>query len=225
MGAKTWMLVYADGDVRSILKKDPKLDRDATTALVTKLFPSDKLDALSDDGDLHHTNPRDDEIVAGYFDGLTILAAKEFAIDYPSKLDPRFIDAASGKTVYLVAMHSVVDWFAYAIWRNGKLQRALSLSPDSLILEDIGARLEFEQPYWAGKHPVDDLDDKECEYPLIFHPLELADAAVLEFFDDQLDQVGPGGIALMRFKRTPKSIIRSWHVRIVKYLLKKCLPE
>ena len=216
MGAKTWMLIYANGDVRSILKKDPNLDRDATVSLVKKLFPSEKLDALPEDGDLAYTNPPDNEVVAGCFDGLAILAAKEFGIDYPSKLDRRFIDAAGGKTVYLHAMHSVVDWFAYAIWRNGKLQRALSLSPDSLIMEDIGARLEFEQPYWAGKHPVGDPDDEEFEYPFVFHPLELAEAALLELFGYQLEgiidssQVQPEEITLMRFKRSPRSRFGLW---------------
>lgn len=34
MGAKTWMLVYADGNVRDVLAAKPELDRDATIRLV-----------------------------------------------------------------------------------------------------------------------------------------------------------------------------------------------
>jgi hypothetical protein len=80
-------------------------------------------------------------------------------------------------------MHSVVDWFAYAIWNgDGSLWRALSLSPDSGVLENIGVPLAFEGPYWAGEHPVDDDDDDEQSYPLPFHPLELAEDALRALF-------------------------------------------
>jgi hypothetical protein len=57
-------------------------------------------------------------------------------------------------------MHSVVDWFAYAIWANGKLLRSLSLSPVSGILENIGQRLPFEEPYWSGEHPAVDTEEE-----------------------------------------------------------------
>jgi uncharacterized protein DUF6928 len=210
MGAKTWMLAYVNGKAAEVLKSNPQLDREATSALAKKLFPSEKLKLL-DDGDLSFTCPPDDELVVGCFPGLSIIAAKEFGIDYPSKLSSSFLDAAAGSTVYLHAMHSVVDWFAYAIWANGKLERSLSLSPDSGILEDIGARLAFEEPYWSGEHPVFDPEDEESDYPFPFHPLELGEAALLELFGYQLEGVvdpnnlEPERIKLARFKRS-----RAW---------------
>src|SRR5262245_39452411 len=143
MGAKTWMLAYVNGSVSEILKSDPPLDREAAAALARKLFPSEKLEPLND-GDLLDTCPPDDELVVGCFPGLSILAARELGIDNPSKLDPKFLRAAAGRTVYLHAMHSVVDWFAYAIWIDEQLKRSLSLSPDSGVIEDIGPRLAFE---------------------------------------------------------------------------------
>ena len=105
-------------------------------------------------------------------------------------------------------MHSAVDWFAYAIWNEGKLQRSLSLSPESGLLEDIGERLPFEEPYWAGIHPVIDPEDEESSYPLVFHPLELGEAALLDLFGYQLEgvvdpsQLEPDDVLLMRFKRS-----------------------
>ncbi|WP_439145646.1 DUF6928 family protein [Streptomyces canus] len=33
-------------------------------------------------------------------------------------------------------MHSVVGWFAFAAWGDGRLLRSLSLSPDSGIIEN-----------------------------------------------------------------------------------------
>lgn len=207
MGAKTWMLVYSNGNVKEELKSYPKLDREATIALAKKLFPSEKLEALSDT-DLTFTCPPDDELLIASFPNVSIVAAKEFGIDCPSKLPAKFLDPLLGNTVYLHAMHSTVDWFAYAIWKDGVLQRSLSVSPDSGVLEDIGTRLSFEDPYWAGEHPAIDPDEDDLDYPFVFHPLELGEAALLEFFGYQLEgvidpsQVEVEQVPLMHFKRS-----------------------
>ncbi|AMK79074.1 MULTISPECIES: DUF6928 family protein [Methylomonas] len=209
MGAKTWMLAIVDGNASEILKSSPKLDRERSYEFAKKLFPSEKL-ALLGDGDLSFTCPPDNEILVGCFPGLSILAAKEFGIDYPSKLHPRFVEASSGKTVYLHAMHSVVDWFAYAVWVDGKLERSLSISPDSGILEAIGPKQAFEEPYWSGLYPACDPDDEFPDYPLPFHPLDLGEAALSELFGYQLEGeinptlLEPETIPLLRFKRSSK---------------------
>lgn len=203
MGAKTWMLVYADANVAEGLRSGPRLDRDATLQLATTLFPKDKLELIGE-GDLSYTCPPDDELHIGCFPGISILAAKEFGIDYPSRLPARFIAAADSRTIYLHAMHSVVDWFAFAKWVNGKLVRSLSLSPDSGILEDIGERFPFEEPYWSGERPATDDDEG---YPLPFHPLELGEEVLKEFFGYQLEGlidvalVEPESIPLLKYKR------------------------
>jgi hypothetical protein len=36
------------------------------------------------------------------------------------------IAAAAGRRVVLHAMHSVVDWLAFAVWEDGRLLRSLS---------------------------------------------------------------------------------------------------
>jgi hypothetical protein len=206
MGAKTWMLVYADTDAREALKVMPPLDREATLRLANSLFPGEKLISVGD-GDLSYTCPPDDEVHIGAFAGVSIVAAREFVgIDYPSKLPERFLAAGAGRTMYLHAMHSVVDWFAFAQWNNGGLVRSLSLSPDSGILEDIGQRLPFEAPYWAGQHPA--VEDEDDEYPLPFHPLSLGETALKTFFGYQLEGavdltlLEPESIPLIRYKRT-----------------------
>jgi len=204
MGAKTWMLVYADTDALEALKAIPPLDRDATISLANSLFAGEKLISVGD-ADLSYTCPPDDEIHIGAFAGVSVVAAKEFGIDYPSRLAQRFLAAGAGRTMYLHAMHSVVDWLAFAQWNNGRLVRSLSLAPDSGILEDIGQRLPFEEPYWSGKHPAVDDDD---EYPFPFHPLDLGEAALKEFFGYQLEGridptlLEPESIPLVRYKRT-----------------------
>jgi hypothetical protein len=175
---------------------------------VTSLFSKDKLESFGE-GSLLYTSPPNDEVHIGCFLGVSILAAKEFGIDYPSKLPASFISAGSNGTIYLHAMHSVVDWLAFAQSTNGELFRSLSLSPDSGILEDIGQRLPFEEPFWSGKHPA--TDDNEDGYPLPFHPLELGEVVLKEFFGYQLEGFGdpaplqPESIPLIKFKRK-----RSW---------------
>lgn len=208
MGAKTWMLVHATTKAREALAMEPTLDREATWRWTTRLFPGVKLTEIGD-GDLSYTSPPDDEIHAGCFGDVSVIAASEIGIDYPSRLSPSLLNPKG--TTYLHAMHSVVDWFAFAVWIDGKLQRSLSLSPDTGILEDIGARMSFEEPYWSGKHPVLDLDDIEADYPFPFHPLDLGEAALAEFFGYQLEGeiddslLDAESIPLVRFKRS-----RSW---------------
>jgi hypothetical protein len=103
-------------------------------------------------------------------------------------------------------MHSVVDWFAFAQWTRGRLVRSLSLSPDSGILENIGQRLPFEDPFWSGQHPA--TDDDQNDYPFPFHPLELGEAALKEFFGYQLEGsidptlLEPESVPLVKYKRS-----------------------
>jgi hypothetical protein len=207
MGAKTWMLVYSDGHARQTLRTRPTLNRQATDALARKLFPTEKLTPL-EDGSLERTNPDDKEIVVGCFAGVTVVAAREFGVDYPSQLESRFVLAGGAGIIHLHAMHSVVDWFAFAVWRAGRLERSLSLSPDSGVLEDIGDKMAFEMPYWAREHPAVDPDDEDNTYPFPFHPLDLGEAALAEFFGYQLEgaidenMFEPDTITLMRYKRS-----------------------
>ena len=217
MGAKTWMLAISDGEPRDILKSKPQLNRPEVAELAKRLFPSEELEPL-EDGNLYYTCPPDDEVLIGCFPGLSIIAAFEFGIDYPSHLPTRFLQAAAGNTVYLHAMHSVVDWFAYAKWLDGKLVRSLSLSPDSGILEDIGVRAAFEVPYWDGVHSPFDPDEEDGDYPFLFHPLDLGEAALLEIFGYQIegvidpDHLDAEEIPLAAFRRieTPKPWWKFW---------------
>jgi len=215
MGAKTWMLVYADRNAREALSAKPQLDREATQRLVSILFPKEKLEPVGH-GNLSYTCPPDNELHIGCFPGVTVIAAMEFGIDYPSKLPQKFIAEGRSGTISLHAMHSVVDWFAYAKWENGKLLRSLSLSPDSGIMEDIGQRLSFEEPYWSGAYPAVDSDEEKDAYPFPFHPLDLGEAALRELFGYQLEGyidaslLEPESIPLVRYKRSRSSWWKFW---------------
>ncbi|MFJ9730973.1 DUF6928 family protein [Streptomyces sp. NPDC101171] len=52
----------------------------------------------------------------------------------PSELPEHLVAASAGRRLVLHAMHSVVDWLAFAVWEDGRLVRSLSLSPDSGVI-------------------------------------------------------------------------------------------
>jgi hypothetical protein len=207
MGAKDWMVFYAEQDVPSVLRGPPALDRAATELLVDRLFPGREVTALEDvsllDGD-----PPDGHVHAAVWPGASVVCTGEVGVDRPSTVDPRFIEAGAGRRIYLHAMHSVVDWFAFAVWEpDGNLRRALSLSPDGGIEENVGEPLPFERPFWAGDRPADDPDDEDDEdpYPFPFHPLELAEEALGTLFGfvyegpASVDTIDPEDITLAAF--------------------------
>ena len=49
MGAKPWMLFYANGEIRPILQSIPAIDRTATGALVRRLYPAHRIAEIADD--------------------------------------------------------------------------------------------------------------------------------------------------------------------------------
>ena len=211
MGAKDWMIFFAEREIPEVLAAGPELDRDATERLVRELFPDKAITAI-DDASLGFANPPDDEVYAAVWPGVTVVCAGELGVDRPSSLDRRFLEAGASRTVHLHAMHSVVDWFAYAIWEpDGSLRRSLSVAPDSGVLEDKGEPLPFERPFWDGDHPAVDPEDAPDEdpYPLPFHPLELAEVALGTLFGfvyegpPDLERVDPHSVPLAAYSVTP----------------------
>jgi hypothetical protein len=184
MGAKTCLVAQFDSNARRILADNPALDQAATASLVASLFPNTSF-GTPRNADLSYTYVPDETVVAGCFPGLRIVVTSEVAIDRPSLLPEKYI-TKTGTTV-LHAMHSVVDWFAFAVWEDGVLRRSLSVAPDNGVIEDVGDRLSFEMPYWEGAHPAVDPEEEPDDYPLPFHPLELGEAALREFFGFQLE--------------------------------------
>ncbi|HWJ81012.1 MAG TPA: hypothetical protein VNS55_02145 [Nocardioides sp.] len=179
MGAKDSLICYADGDVRDVLAARPAMDRGATSALVRRLF-ADRSPVEDADGTLaEDSNPGPDRVFAAVWPGATIVCTDQVAQDLPSRIDQRFLAEAAGRTVHVHAMHSVVDWFAYAAWGpDGQLRRALSVGADDLVIEDVGEHLPFEEPFWQGRYPATD----DGDYPLPFHPLELSEAVLHHVF-------------------------------------------
>lgn len=213
MGAKTWMLVYSNGDVPSIWAKEPALKSDRHTEVLNYFFPKSKFSEIESSSLAFACPPTDDVYISDLGD-ILVVASDVIAIDNPSNISQQFINFKGYKYTYLFAMHSVVDWFAFAIWENGNLIRSLSLSPDSGIIEDIGSKLPFEEDYWLGKHSAVDPEDDEDSYPLPFHPLDFGASALLELMGYQfeglesLNKVDPESIKMHCFRK--KSRWKFW---------------
>lgn len=176
MGAKAWFAVYSNGDPKQVLANAPVLDAVATRTFLARMFPDQTVEDLGETT-LLDLDPRKREIRAGVYGDLVILAHEGFAKDKPSEIPRAMLAAGAFQNTYVHATHSVVDWCAISMWKNGELGRSLSLAPDNGIIENIGVPLPFETPFWDGEFAMDD-DDDDDEYPLPFHPLDLSEAAL-----------------------------------------------
>lgn len=209
MAAKRSMLVYSEGNAKEILKSQPELDREASIELARKLFPSKKFTPI-EDGNLCFSNPYKDQLYVGSFPGMTVVSSDAIVLDYPSRLPQSLINTDLGNTLYLFAMHSAVEWFAYAIWKNGTLVRSLSVSGnDGQILEDIGPRQPFEEFHWSEGHPLFENPEEENCSPFNFNPLDLGDAALKEYLGYRIkgysdaSHIDPKKIPLVGLQKLP----------------------
>ncbi|MGW6982922.1 DUF6928 family protein [Streptomyces sp. NPDC054932] len=181
MGAKTGLLVYADGDVPGLLRQVSAADVEQTSRTMRRLYPGCEIEETRGSALGRGVHPPDGTTYAASWAGVEVICDRRVMIDFPSRLPEHLVAASAGRRLVLHAMHSVVDWLAFAVWEDGRLIRSLSLSPDSGIIENIGEPLSFELPYWAGDRPADVIPwpgEEEEPYALPFHPLELGEDAL-----------------------------------------------
>jgi hypothetical protein len=188
MGAKTGIILYASGDAGEILASRPQLDRAAAREFVERCFPGRVLGGIGDGTVGDDCYPAEGAAYVGCFPGLDVVCSRELMIERPSELPGRLIELGAGRRTYLHAMHSVVDWAAFAVWSDTTLVRSLSLwGGEGITCEDLGEPLPFEVPYWAGEHMLAGLWE---DYPFPFHPLELGEAALGALFGFVLEGTG-----------------------------------
>lgn len=181
MGVKFWFAVYSDGDARDHLKGLPDPDEAASLTLAETLFGCEMMpQGLTT---FENAAPRGKDVLVGVYPGVTLVAAEELGIDRLSQTEPKFLEQGRNRRLTVHAQHSVVDWTAFAWWEKGVLQRALSVSPDSGIAEDIGARLPFEDVFWD---PPEVIYGEDAGFPY-GHPLELGEHALAHFIGTQYE--------------------------------------
>jgi hypothetical protein len=212
MGAKTGLLAFSDGDIRPALLGASRSGLAEAEAVVRRVHQDYvqqgyMVEAVGDSS-LDDCYPPDDHTCVTILPGAELLCDRRFMLDRPSELPEYILSLGAGRRVILHAMHSVVDWLAFAIWEDGTLVRSLSLSPGEGIIEDIGEPFDFEVPYWAGEHPVVPVPGwpSEGPYPLPFHPLELGEDALRALFGFILegypepDDIDPDEVHMHEFR-------------------------
>lgn len=215
MGAKAWFAAYFDGNPKDTLSKKPELDRAASAALAEKMFAGYTIQE-NEDGTLDFLNPEKREVFIGVYGELKIIAHQDFSGDLPSQTNPRWLATELGSTIYVHATHSVVDWFAFALWKEGQLVRSTSVSPEGGVQEDIGEKLPVELPYWDGSFSLEDELEEDEPYPLPFHPLELSEAVLLATLGFQFEGhpddwiCDPMEIPIMKFQISKKAWWKFW---------------
>ena len=203
----TAVVMYADTNPIDVLRAAPVLDRSATLVLVSQLFPGDEVAEIGDALLADAINPAEGVVYIGCFPGLDIVCGWQLVTERPSEATERIVTGPDRRTAYLHAMHTVVDWCTFAIWTEGALVRGLSVSAGSGIVEDVGDRLAFEEPYWAGER--EECPDDEGAHPLAFHPVALGRAALHALFGfrieghEEIDDVDPEIVPLVGYRVTP----------------------
>ena len=184
MGAKSAMLIFSEGHAADRLRVAREADEAATAALVARVHPGCTVEPVPGVPLWDGTYPPDGICYAASFEGVEIVCDRRLMEYRPSLMPARLLAAGRGDRTFFHAMHSVSDALTFAVWEGGALVRSLSLSPESGIVENIGAPYEFEAPFWAGERPVEPdprWGEDQPPYPLAFHPLELGEEALREF--------------------------------------------
>jgi uncharacterized protein DUF6928 len=172
MSGRTALLVYADGEIAPRLRAAGPPEPQATEAFVRHAFPEYYVERLADTT-LAQAYPPDEVTVAGSWPGLDIVADRRFLTGRPSQLAPRLLDLhppdpGGRRRILLHAMDVDAYAFGFALWDDGRLVRALSVSRDDGVTEDLGEPLPVERAYWAGERRVGG-------FPLSYHVLALGD--------------------------------------------------
>lgn len=200
MGAKIGLLAFSDGDIAPALGTYAPPDIGATDALVDRLHPGWTVERVDDSTLLDSSCPADGFVYASVTDGLTVLCGREF-MDRPGAY---LLGLAGGRLVVQVGMDSVSDWLSFCLWERGEVVRAVDLWPTGGVTEDVGARLDFELPFWAGDRRVTPAVDQ-----LPFHPLDLGEEALRTLCGFTLEgspgPVDPGEVHLRGYRVTDES--------------------
>ncbi|WP_199815235.1 MULTISPECIES: DUF6928 family protein [Streptomyces] len=128
MGAKTGLLVYADGEVPRLLKQVGPADLEQTIAMVRRLYPGWAIEEAAGLNLWDGVYPPDGRAYAGSWPGVELVCDRRVMIDLPSQLPDELVAASAGRRMVLHAMHSVVGWLAFGVWEDGRLIEVPPLS-------------------------------------------------------------------------------------------------
>ncbi|WSW92760.1 hypothetical protein OG714_24230 [Streptomyces sp. NBC_00989] len=112
MGAKTGLLVYADGEVPDLLRQAGTADLARTSAMMQRLYPACDIEPHAGTELWDGVYPPKGTAYAASWPGVDVVGDRRVMIDFPSQLPEHLVAASAGRRLVLHAMHSVVDWLA-----------------------------------------------------------------------------------------------------------------
>ncbi|MCD0444961.1 hypothetical protein LO763_15185 [Glycomyces sp. A-F 0318] len=178
MGAKAGLVHLGEGLPSAALRAAlrPDLERSAELAATVLGGPvgADGTRVLTEEG----VWPERGTICVAAWEASALIGYREIGPDRPSEIGAWIKAVSPTGSAHGVFMHSAVDYGAFAVWEGGELRRSISLAADAGTMEDTGDRYPFEAPFWTGARGLAHAPD----YPLPFHPLDLAEEALLAFF-------------------------------------------
>ncbi|MHC0430943.1 DUF6928 family protein [Streptomyces sp. O3] len=177
MGSKAAVVIFTDVDPRGVFQGGAGADRVKSRFLAEKAVKASVQELAPLPLDLA-VWPGAGIVCAAHFSDFQVICSRELAREHPSALTEWISRMADGRNAYGVFMHSAEDWAALGVWSSEGLVRALSVKPGVGVIEDVGERLPFEIPFWGGDRPV----CHDVNYALPFHPIDLGNEALREFF-------------------------------------------
>jgi len=177
VGSKAAIVAFVAGEPREAFRGASDIDPESSRRLAEKILggQAQPSGALPLDRAVW---PEDGVVCAASFPGVEVVCCRWLAQDRPSDLTGQISRLAEGRNAYGVFMHSITDYAGFAVWAKGSVVRSLSMSSEIGILEDLGSQFAFEEPFWRGEYSVP--GDECCVLP--FHPIDLANEALREFF-------------------------------------------
>lgn len=182
MGAKTGLLMYADGDIPGLLRHAEAPDPDRTSALVRRSYPDAAIERWQGSTLYNGVYPPPGRAYAGSWPGLDVLADRRLMIDSPSQLPEHLVAAGAGR-LPRTARHAQRG-------RLARLRRVGGRPPAPLPEPVPRQRRDREHRHPAplrtallglADRPADVIPwpgEEQDPYPLPFHPLELGEVAL-----------------------------------------------
>lgn len=197
MGARTRILAFADGDIGAVLRGRPRPDPAQSEALARQARPGCRVEPASGAVLAEAVSPPDGIIYVLSAPGIDVICDQRLLFADADCLPRHLAGLGRGRRAVLHIMEPGSDSLSFSVWQDGRLVRALEVDPSAGADEDAGERLAFEQPYWAGQHPVPPSPPgwpgRDDPYPLPFHPLELAEEALRHLLGFTIEAMpGPG---------------------------------
>ncbi|GEE01088.1 hypothetical protein nbrc107696_15340 [Gordonia spumicola] len=159
------------------LRRGVVADPDRTDEFIAEAFTDSVPSAVSATDLSSLASAGDDELFAGHYGDLAVLAGRSLATTSPDELTEFISRLAPDRTVLLLSLDPESSNGTFARWEQGRLVRAFAASP-ATIRADLGVPYPFESAFWAGERPLQYLPDAVRDpLDLPFHPAELAEEA------------------------------------------------